>query len=189
MECKNCKEDHSEETSDSPYELSSAEYAEAADYWHKKDAEAVQMDRDALIQTANGFLSSHNTCALATGSGEFIRCTPLEYTWHDGAVWIFTEGGEKFIGLEKNRNVCLAVYESYTGFGSIQGMQVSGTAAMIQPFCKAYEQEAQIRKIPLEAMKKLPEPMHLIRVMPTEAVFTNSDFKKNGFGSRQHIRF
>ncbi len=25
--------------------------------------------------------------------------------------WMFSEGGQKFIGLEKNENVCLAIYE------------------------------------------------------------------------------
>lgn len=44
-----------------------------------------------------------------------MRCTPIEYSYHDGRFWMFSEGGEKFIGLEKNENVCLAIYDKYDG--------------------------------------------------------------------------
>lgn len=30
---------------------------------------------------------------------------------------MFSEGGEKFIGLEKNANVSLAIFDKYDGFG------------------------------------------------------------------------
>lgn len=44
---------------------------------------------------------------------------------------------------------------------------------------------AAFRKIPLEALKKLAEPMWLLKIVPTEITCLNSDFKKKGFGSRQ----
>ena len=37
---------------------------------------------------------------------------------------MFSEGGQKFRALEKNTNVCLAIYEKYKGFGEIEGLQV-----------------------------------------------------------------
>ena len=27
-------------------------------------------------------------CVLATGIGDYVRCTPLEYSFHDGQFWI-----------------------------------------------------------------------------------------------------
>ncbi|MEE0955832.1 MAG: hypothetical protein U0L49_08485 [Eubacterium sp.] len=45
--------------------------------------------------------------------------------------------------------------------------------------------EAEYHKIPAEALKKLAEPMHLIRIIPDEFVFTNSDFRKKGYSSRE----
>ena len=35
----------------------------------------------------------------------------------------------------------------------------------------------------------LPEPIHLIQILPKEANYLNSDFKKEGYDSRQHIIF
>ena len=63
--------------------MTSEEYKKAVDFWKAKECKEM--------------LS--------------VRCTPLEYSYHDGCFGIFTESGEKFIGLEKNKNVSLAVFE------------------------------------------------------------------------------
>ena len=43
------------------------------------------------------------------------------------------------------------------------------------------------KKIPVEAMKKLPQAMNLIKVVPVAYDYLDSDLKKEGFGSRQHL--
>lgn len=43
------------------------------------------------------------------------------------------------------------------------------------------------KKIPVEAMKKLPQSMNLIKVVPTTYDYLDSELKKDGFGSRQHL--
>jgi hypothetical protein len=43
------------------------------------------------------------------------------------------------------------------------------------------------KKIPVEAMKKLPMPMNLIKIMPESYDLLDSDLKKDGFGNRQHL--
>ena len=70
------------------------------------------MPEEALKQAVEKYIQENNTCALATGSGDYVRCTPIEYSYHDGKFWMFSEGGEKFIGLEKNANVSLAILTS-----------------------------------------------------------------------------
>src|SRR5574344_1969668 len=107
------------------------EYKKASEHWKKIDANGVKMDKENLKEVALAFINSHNTCALATGFNDFVRCTPIEYSFHDGAFYMFSEGGEKFIGLEMNKNVCLAIYEPYNGFGSLKGMQVMGKAEVV----------------------------------------------------------
>ena len=57
----------------------------------------------------------------------------MEYSYHDGQFWIFTEGGEKFIGLERNKNVSLAVFEKPPDFGALKSVLVMGTAKLIEP--------------------------------------------------------
>lgn len=165
------------------------DYQRAAEHWQVKDRNNVNMPEDALHRSIETYILQNNTCALATGTGDFIRCTPIEYAYHEGAFWMFSEGGEKFIGLEKNKHVCLAIYDKYDGFGSLKGMQVMGTAEMIEPFSKEYEEAAEFKNIPLTALKQLPEPMNLIKVVPAEIDFLNSDFKKDGYASRQKMVF
>lgn len=99
--------------------------------------------------------------------------------------WMFSEGGRKFIGLEKNSHVCLAIYDKYDGFGNLRSLQVTGIAAMVEPFSEEYNAHAAFKKIPLDALKKLPSPMNLICVTPTRIDALFSDFKKDGYSTRQ----
>lgn len=165
------------------------DYGEAAEYWKKKDAGAVKMDRAELLEEAEKFINAHNTCALAAGSGDFVRCTPLEYSWRGGKFWVMSEGGEKFRALEKNKNVCLAIYDPYGGFGELGGMQISGTAAIAEPWGEDYKEFLKSKKIPEQALRGLDHTMYLIMITPRRMDFLNSDFKKRGFASRQHIDF
>lgn len=161
------------------------EYEKAAKYW--KNKEQVEMPREELEQTVEDYIKANNTCALATGTGEYVRCTPIEYSYHDGKFWMFSEGGEKFIGLEKNDNVCLAIYDKYNGFGNLKSLQVMGEAEMIEPFSDTYKAHAECKKIPLTALEKLESPMHLICVTPVKIEVLFSEFKKNGYSSRQTL--
>lgn len=164
-------------------------YQEAASYWEQKDVRAVRMDSDSLFKEIERFISVHNTCALATGCREFIRCTPIEYTYYNGKFWIFSEGGLKFRALKDNSNICLAIYDPYTGFDKLGGLQVTGTAAMIEPWSDEYTSLLDYRKIPVESLKKLQHPLYLICITPTQFDFLWSGFKALGYNTRQHLSF
>ena len=163
------------------------DYKKAASYWMEKDARAARMERDVLLAEIEKFIMAHNTCALATGCGDYIRCTPIEYNYQDRRFWLFSEGGMKFSALEKNKNVCLAIYDGYVGFGQLSGMQISGTAELVEPWTGEYMDLLTFRKIPVENLKKLPVTMYLIKVTPIRIDFLCSEFKKLGFDSRQHL--
>ncbi len=163
------------------------DYKKAAYYWAEKDAKASPMDRDALLAEIEKFIMAHNTCALATGFGDFVRCTPIEYNYKDGRFWLFSEGGMKFRALEDNKNVCLAIYDGYVGPGQLGGMQIAGTAELVEPWTGEYMDLLAFKKIPVESMKKLPDVMYLIKVTPVCIDFLCSEFKKSGFASRQHL--
>ena len=165
------------------------EFKEAAEYWQKKDATAKKLSREVLIAVMEEYIQANNTCALATGSGTIVRCTPIEYSYHAGAFWMLSEGGLKFFTLERNQNVCLAIYDPYDGFGKLNGMQVTGMAEIVEPFCNEYLKAVTFKKIPLEALKKLPSPMHLIKITPKHIDFLNSAFGEQGFCARQALNF
>lgn len=165
------------------------EYQAASEYWNLKDADKVKMDDSELLAAVEEYINANSTCALATGSGSFVRCTPIDYTYHDGAFWMFSEGGLKFATLEINKNTCLAIFDKFEGFGKLKGMQVLGNAEIIEPFSEEYRKAAEYRKISIDALKKLSHPLYLIRIIPTRIDFLNSDFKKKGCDSRQFIEF
>ena len=160
-------------------------YVKAAKHWKAIDAASVKMPREELLAAIEAYAMANDTCALATGSGDQIRNTPIEYQYHDRAFWMFSEGGEKFVGLEKNKNVCLAVFDKYAGFAKLKGLQIQGRAEIVEPFSEEYVKAAEYRKIPIEMMKKLPEPMNLIKVVPERMDLVDSDLKKDGYGIRQ----
>lgn len=161
------------------------QFEKAAQYWNNK--EQIAMPKEVLKKAVTAYINANNTCAFATGTGDFVRCTPIEYSFHDDKFWMFSEGGEKFIGLEKNENVCLAIFDKYDGFGNLKSLQVMGKAEMIEPFSEVYKAHAEYKKIPLEALEKLESPMNLICVTPVKMEVLFSDFKKDGYSSRQTL--
>ena len=67
----------------------------------------------------------------------------------------------------------------------MKSLQIQGTVEIAALFSDEYEEEAAFRKIPMDALKKLEEPMWLLKIVPSEITCLNSDFKKDGYGSRQ----
>lgn len=167
------------------FTMTDQNWKEAQDFWEKKDAEKKAMPPETLKTELDKFLNAHKICALATGDGEDIRSTPLEYSWFDGALWIFSEGGRKFKGLQENQNVSAAVFEPNEKFGSLKSVQIFGTAEVLGPEADEYKTAARQRHIPLKVLQKLPDPMWLIKITPAQMVFLNSAFKLKGYGSRQ----
>ena len=169
--------------------MTTEEYKEATNYWKVK--EYKEMPVDQLKPIVEEYLANSSVCALATGSGDYVRCTPLEYSYHDGSFWIFTEGGEKFIGLEKNDNVSLAVFDKNPGFGELKSVQVMGKAVIIEPMSSEYIAHAEYKKIPIAALQKLADqghPMHLLCIKPVKMDVLFSEFKKLGYDSRQVLK-
>lgn len=164
------------------------EYDRAASYWIEKDASSKHMPREQLEAEIDAFLAAHNTCALATGTGSFVRNTPLEYNYFDGNIWIFSEGGLKFKALAQNKNVCLAIFDAY-GAGPLSGMQIMGTAELVEDWSETYVSMLERKGIDAEAFRKSGHALHLLHIVPSSIDLLNSSFKEQGYGSRQHLSF
>lgn len=169
--------------------MEAQEYIKAENYWIKHDEKSVKMAREAVLIAAGDFLSSHNTCSLACGCGDFVRCTPIEYNWLDGCIYMLSEGGMKFHALAENKNVCIAVYEPYKGLGELSGIQISGTAELVDFGTQEYSRALAVKNIPESAIRSLSHPMYLIKVVPKEMDLLFSEFKRAGFDTRQSVSF
>jgi uncharacterized protein YhbP (UPF0306 family) len=167
--------------------MNQKDFEKASQFWTDKDKTSKKMERSDILRAADDFLKTHNTCALATGSGTFVRCTPIEYTYTDGVFYMFSEGGLKFRALAENSRVCMAVFDQYVSMGSLKGIQITGTASMVEPFSPEYLKILAVKKIPVQALKQIDYTMNLIKIVPSRIDMLNSDFKKNGFDSRQFV--
>jgi hypothetical protein len=83
------KEDILEENQDEPWE---PDYESASNYWIEKDKTAKKIKKQELMRVMEQFIKNHNTCALATGTDNFVRCTPIEYNYMSGMIYMFSEG-------------------------------------------------------------------------------------------------
>jgi nitroimidazol reductase NimA-like FMN-containing flavoprotein (pyridoxamine 5'-phosphate oxidase superfamily) len=166
------------------------DFERVARFWDEKAAAAApeqKMPREALEAKLDAFLAAHRTLALATGSGDRLRCTPLEYLWHEGKIYIFTEGGHKFDGLAHNARVAAAVYEPDAGMGRLASVQLAGTASVIDPKSPTYRALCAARGIGEAALKALPTPLYLLEIRLTQAELLFSEFQRAGYGSRQRL--
>jgi hypothetical protein len=163
------------------------QYEQAATYWTDKEAAAKRMPEDKLRHRIDSFLAGHNTVVLACGYDDFVRCTPLEYDWRDGALWIFSEGGLKFRALKHNKNVGAAVFEPYAGFGTLESAQITGTAEIINPQSDAFTEAAEAKGLPVETIDKMRGMLHLIKIVPTRIDYLNSALRKEGYDTRQWL--
>ncbi len=163
------------------------DYEEQANYWIEKDAASEKLAPEKLKERIGTFLSERKTCALATAAEGLVRCTPIEYNYLDGAFYLFSEGGLKFRALKENKNVSLAIFDGYDGFGNLKGLQVQGAASLIEPFSEEYVKLLEYKKIPVESMRKLPKAMNLIKVVPVSFDFLDAALKQDGVDIRQHL--
>lgn len=166
------------------------EYKSAAEFWKTK--ERSEMPEEQLKPAVEEYLCSSSVCALATGTGDYVRCTPLEYSYHDNKFWIFTEGGEKFIGLAENNNVSLAVFEKNPDFDSLKSVQVMGIAGIIEPMSEEYLAHAEYKRVSVEVLQNFADrgqPMRLLCIEPVRMDVLFSDFRKQGYDSRQVLDF
>lgn len=143
------------------------------------------MPDSLLVQEIEAFLNAHNTLALATGCGKWVRCTPLEYRRVDGHIYIVTEGGKKFKGIWWNGAVSAAIYDDYTDMHSTKGLQITGRAVYIDPSDEEYEHVMHARGLQLVQLQKLPSMLHVLRLDVERYEFLNAAFHEQGYDGRQ----
>lgn len=93
-----------------------------------------------------------------------MRCTPIEYTYREGALYLLSEGGERFAHLMLNRQVSVAVYNKYTGMASLGGVQITGTAAIVDQGSTEYAEILELKGLNPDQFVALPMDLNLIRI-------------------------
>lgn len=182
--------------------MNHGEFEKAATYWTSRDAAAdpaKRMGEEGLRALVESFLAARKVCALATCADGVPRCTPLEYDYRDGALWIFSEGGLKFRGLEPAEGtdsapVSLAVFDPNAKFTQLKSLQIDGRATVVEPGSPEFTDTVAAKGIPAGGTAALAakaarfaEMLHLIKVVPTRADLLDSSLKQQGYAVRQHL--
>ena len=160
------------------------DYQKASNYWIEKDKTSKKMDDDQLLKMIEEFIKKHNTLALATGYGNEVRCTPIEYMYVGGYFYIFSEGGLKFKYLENNKNVSASIFEPYTTFSEIHSVQITGEIEVIEDD-ETIKKILELKGINPAALDKIKMSLHLLRLRAYKYEFLDSSVKLFGYSNRQ----
>lgn len=143
------------------------------------------MDKKELKKYIDEFLKAHNTCCLCTAHKDSVRSTPIEYLYIDDMLYFISEGGEKFAHILLNDRVSIAIYEPFKAMNKLAGMQVEGTASLVDMNSKEYIEVLENRGLKYNQLVNLPIRMNVIRVSVESIEFLWSDFKALGYEAKQ----
>ena len=71
--------------------------------------------------------------------------------------------------------------------GQTHGLQVMGTAEVIDESDPAYTSELATKGVTPERLAALGMRIHLLRITPRSCDLLDSDLRKKGFEARQHL--
>jgi len=148
-----------------------------------------KLEHKKLVSTVDEFISSHNTCTLATCHAGIVRSTPIEYSFLENHIYLLSEGGEKFSNLLLNNNVSVSIYDSFNGMNSLAGMQITGKASILNETSDEYEKIIKHKGLNMEALNKLPVLLNLIRIDINKIEFLYSKFKEMDADPKQILNY
>lgn len=154
-----------------------------------RDILAKSIPSEELKPYVEDFLKKHNTCTLATAFGDRVRATPIEYSYHNGKLYMLSEGGEKFANILMNDRVSLAVYDDYQSMDRLSGMQITGRASIVDPTDQEYREVLRWEGQSPDRIAALPFAMNMIRIEMEKVEFLSAEFKKMGEEVRQILLF
>jgi uncharacterized pyridoxamine 5'-phosphate oxidase family protein len=150
-----------------------------ADYRNLLNGTPANVTLEHLRDRIDKFLRHNCIGTLATCADNIPRSTPVRYRSRDLSVFIMTEGGGKLYNLLDNPLVSFSVYGAYSGFKTVRGLQMWGTAAVISPgdaesYLQAYktmqlEERADLKEI--INLDQVRSDMYMIVIRPNRIRF------------------
>jgi hypothetical protein len=144
-------------------------------------SDSTDMPQDRIMAHVEEVLLSHNTCVLCTANDGGARATPIAYVYRNGALFFLSEGGEKFARLYANPQVNIAVFDAYSSFDKLLGVQIEGRAEMIETFSDEYIDFIESKGLTEEKLRKLPVALNLFKVLPERIEILDSGFANEEF--------
>ena len=151
---------------------------------------------DLLKQQVLSYLETHNTMTLATCSGDVPWAATVFYASDDLRLYFFSVPDSRHCqNLAANPRVAVTVQEDYHDWQRIKGIQLEGTAILVDSIIeKAKAMAVYARKYP-EVIKLFTNPasgmfykaflkVKFYCVVPQRLFFIDNE---QGFGKRQEL--
>ena len=149
-----------------------------------------KINRKKLENMICDFLKTQATCVIATCSDSIPRASTVEFFPAGLTLYVITEGGKKVENIKKNPRVSIAVSAPFTGWKGLKGLQISGTAeigrkgsALFEEGIKAYKKRKGLKKL------LMPDFMNIVKIIPVEIDYIDSELEKKGYEIRQTLSF
>jgi general stress protein 26 len=149
-----------------------------------------KINRRKLENIICDFLRTQATCVIATCSDSIPRASTVEFFPTALTIYIITEGGRKVENIKKNPRVSIALSAPFTGWESLKGLQMSGTAEIgrkgsqiFEEGIKAYKKRKDLEKV------LMPDFMNVLKIIPFEIDYIDAELEKKGYEFRQSLSF
>jgi uncharacterized pyridoxamine 5'-phosphate oxidase family protein len=149
-----------------------------------------KINRRKLENMICDFMKTQATCVMATCSESIPRASTVEFFPLGLTIYIITEGGRKFENIKKNPQVSLALSATFTGWKSLKGLQISGTAeigrkgsAIFEEGIKAYKKRRGLKKV------LMPDFINVLKIIPIEMDYIDVELGEKGYPVRQTLSF
>jgi uncharacterized protein YhbP (UPF0306 family) len=148
------------------------------------------MDDVELEYLIINFMRSQGMCVLATCSGNTPRASAVEFFPMGTIIYILTEGGQKIKNIATNDRVSVAIHTQFTGWDSIKGVQITGTAEIGKLGSKIFKEgeEAYIKRRHLKSIH-IPGCMSFIKITPQKIEYLDTTLKAPEIGVRHVITY
>jgi len=146
----------------------------------KKELESLIID----------FIKTQGMCVLATCRDGLPRASAVEFFPEGTTLYILTEGGLKLGNLAANHNVSVAIHTQFTGWDTIKGIQITGTAKVGNSGSSIFNEgvEAYKKRRGLKSVS-VPEFMSIIKVTPQKIEYLDTTLKAKGLDTRHILEY
>ncbi|HAX73202.1 MAG TPA: hypothetical protein DCY20_06735 [Firmicutes bacterium] len=149
---------------------------------------AEKLDEKIVWRLCESFIKLHNTCVLCTGHDELVRATPIEYSYYKKKLYFMSEGGVKFANLFMNAHVSVAIFDPFTTWETLAGMQISGQIEMVPYKCDEFYDILKQRNISQKEYDEMKTALHVFKLNMEQIEFLNSSFKEYGGSASQVLK-
>ena len=136
------------------------------------------------------FLATQGMCVVATCSGDEPRASAVEFFPSGTVLYILTEGGRKTENIRKNPHVSVAIHTQFTGWDSIKGAQITGTAEVGEHGSKVFDEgvEAYTKRRNLKSIT-VPSYMHVLKITPRRIEYLDTTLRAKGMDVKHLLEY